>query len=674
MSSSNISPDKQVVLDAERAINEQYIRRMEQLIKDEPTIIKSISVAQNAIWLGAKPKTGLPQSHVSPIVGRVVLDSNHPETAMLGDNLYVVGYRPGDPDEMGVEFINWAAPIAVLFFEGSDAKDGLAPFVHGRRTFVARHDDIIDFDDEVDVADDPFSRAAIELEIALPPGTTSLDELVGEPALASEVSEAGAPLGLEPEPLKEGSEKERHTKLTDAVLALDLNLQHVDALFTVMEQPKEGHMGRILGTMQQDQARLFTWPVSVPLIVQGQPGTGKTVSAVYRALWWAHSERRAERVARMGIVGPNELWVAHVNRELSSDLQGRDAEIRPYALPELLKSIVGLPNSPNPTLGGAIESSWALGRTIDRFVSTLRVKPDNRKMDQRVRATLELARQGDETAVPNPEHRAFFASLPRSWDEIRMRGQYLPMLASFALSLGAQVPGGPVGHLVVDEAQNVSPLEWKILKDHVLEPGGGWSLFGDINQRRSDHTHGSWEGLAVDLGLTDDDGHVEIQVLDVGFRSTKQIIKFANQLLPRGERSQKALRNGPEPAIVRTDSETARRAKCFSQVETLSDKFEGYVAWITTDRAAADRHFRESSRWARGPVRFTWERNDRMIMVLDANDASGLEYDAVVVEEPAAFEQNFGRDGVLYTSLTRANKELVVVHTKPLPGKLRARV
>ncbi len=63
-----------------------------------------------------------------------------------------------------------------------------------------------------------------------------------------------------------------------------------------------------------------------------------------------------------------------------------------------------------------------------------------------------------------------------------------------------------------------------------------------------------------------------------------------------------------------------------------------------------------------------------MIMVLDANDASGLEYDAVVVEEPAAFEQNFGRDGVLYTGLTRANKELVVVHTKPLPGKLRARV
>ena len=76
MSSSNISPDKQVVLDAERAINEQYIRRMEQLIKDEPTIIKSISVAQNAIWLGAKPKTGLPQSHVSPIVGRVVTNES----------------------------------------------------------------------------------------------------------------------------------------------------------------------------------------------------------------------------------------------------------------------------------------------------------------------------------------------------------------------------------------------------------------------------------------------------------------------------------------------------------------------------------------------------------------------------------------------------------------------
>lgn len=732
--------DKKAELDAERAINEQYIRRMEQLIKSEPNIIKSVSVSQSANWTGTAPKGTLPRNVVSPIVGRVVLDPNHPELGVLGDNLYIVGYRPGMPDELGVEFINWAAPIAVLFFQGREASDGLASFVHGRRTFVARHHDIIDFDDEVesDVTEYPFTRGATDLVIAMPPSALTMEDAVREPAGASAIEfqvgevveddeledegelelgeefedddgfELEAEFELEDEleallaedeveleveaeaeaeaeaeeaslapeaapaevAAEDGEAGEAHGELADRVAALGLELQHVDAVFTVMAQPKEGHLGRILGTMQRDQARLFTWPANVPLIVQGKPGTGKTVSAVYRALWWAHSERESDRVARMGIIGPNELWLAHVNHELSSELQGRDADIRPYALPDLLRNIVGLRNSPSPTLDGAVEASSAFGRSIDHFVASLNTKPETKKTDQRVRAVLDLARNADAASMPDRGHREFFATLP-AWDKVLAKSQYLPMLASFALALGARVPGGPVGHLIVDEAQNVTPLEWKLLKDYVLEPGGGLSLFGDMNQRRSDHTAATWESLAADLKLTDEDGRVEIHVLEIGFRSTKQIAKFANQLLPAGQRSHMALRSGPPPAIVRTSSDPARRAECFKQVEALSAKYDGHVAWITTDRLAADRFFRESADWAHRPVKFTWECHDRMAVVLDANDASGLEYDAVVVEEPAVFEQNFGRDGVLYTSLTRANKELVIVHTKPLPGKLR---
>ena len=54
-------------------------------------------------------------------------------------------------------------------------------------------------------------------------------------------------------------------------------------------------------------------------------------------------------------------------------------------------------------------------------------------------------------------------------------------------------------------------------------------------------------------------------------------------------------------------------------------------------------------------------------------DARGLEFDGVVVVEPADYPENVGRLGLLYTSLTRATKELVVVHTKPLPKNLRTR-
>lgn len=58
--------------------------------------------------------------------------------------------------------------------------------------------------------------------------------------------------------------------------------------------------------------------------------------------------------------------------------------------------------------------------------------------------------------------------------------------------------------------------------------------------------------------------------------------------------------------------------------------------------------------------------------LLTPYDARGLEFDAVVVLEPADFPNNVGRQGVLYTSLTRGNKELVVLHMKPLPNELRS--
>ncbi len=45
-----------------------------------------------------------------------------------------------------------------------------------------------------------------------------------------------------------------------------------------------------------------------------------------------------------------------------------------------------------------------------------------------------------------------------------------------------------------------------------------------------------------------------------------------------------------------------------------------------------------------------------------------------MVVEPGDFQKNVGRHGSLYTSLTRANKKLVVVHSKALPKELKGRV
>lgn len=67
-------------------------------------------------------------------------------------------------------------------------------------------------------------------------------------------------------------------------------------------------------------------------------------------------------------------------------------------------------------------------------------------------------------------------------------------------------------------------------------------------------------------------------------------------------------------------------------------------------------------------------RQGRAVRVLDPEQARGLEFDAVVVVEPGAFPKRAGQHGLLYTSLTRADRELVLVHAEPLPSELRTRV
>jgi hypothetical protein len=59
------------------------------------------------------------------------------------------------------------------------------------------------------------------------------------------------------------------------------------------------------------------------------------------------------------------------------------------------------------------------------------------------------------------------------------------------------------------------------------------------------------------------------------------------------------------------------------------------------------------------------------VTVLDPPDAKGLEFDAVVVVEPAAIAGGDARGlRLLYVALTRAVQELIVVHALPLPGAL----
>lgn len=652
---------RKAVLDAERSVNEQYRRHMEELLEREPEVLKQIVVTQSSLWTASAPKRTLPNAPASPVIGRVALEPGHPDSDLIGESFYIAGWRPGDPDEIGFEVVNWAAPIAALFFEGRAAHDSLAALVQGRRSFVVRRNDLVDYDDDIEpgIGDDPFDRSVVELQIPLPPQRALNAEDVEESPVPDEA-------GIPDEDL---TTPDLAPVSTVGPLPGEPELRARDALFAVMTLPKSGHMGTILPTLQPEQYELISWPAETPLIVQGQPGTGKTVIAAHRAAFLTSEERRDARMARVAIVGPSDHYVTHIEPVLV-DVRGRDSDIRVTSLPALLERIVGLRNTPKSSQAGPVESSWSFGRTIDRFVSGLVERPAAKRTDERVRAVIDLARAADEHVVPDAEHRGFLGTLPR-WDELIARSQYLPMLAAVALALDPRVPGGPVAHLIIDEAQDVRPLEWRILLNSVLEQGGSVSLFGDMNQRRSDYTASDWKELAVDLEITDADGAIAIRELEVGYRSTKQILRFANRLLPRGTRGESALREGPEPT-VRQVAHNLRVAECFRATVDLAQRHEGHVAWITNAPTLANAEFRRKN-WVRGRLHDSWTKDDRTVVIMHPDQARGIEFDAVVVEEPADFHKNVGRDGVLYTSLTRPNKELVVIHSASLPKELKGR-
>lgn len=715
--------DHQAELDAERAVNEQYRREMERKLSQQPHLYRQIAVVQNQPWTETAPlRPGINRGAIGAIIGRVALSDGHLYNDEIGQTFYIAGWRV-EKDEY--ETVNWAAPIARVFFEGRSSEHELASSITARRTFVLQLTDLFDYSDEIEAGvKDPFSRRERALKISAAPTRRRPAVQPTSPSAAAagrdSPSAIGQPASFVAETASEASDRTEHPHATVAQIdesrTVELpepieaeatteietrqkRLRAADAVVKVMQMPKQGRMGAVLPTMQPDQYHLVAASANRGLVVQGQPGTGKTVIAAHRAVYLTSEARRSDRIARVAIIGPSDQYVEHV-APVVSELKEPEAEISVLSLPALLRKIAGLRAGPKPGPIGRIESSWDVGRMVDRFVKSMgdapnpsapggidqrtrrvkrrgnnlvRVDPrpgrkERSNRDQPIRRVVEAMKRADKSEILDEEIWAWLQTLPR-WNDISEQVRFLPMLATVALSLDPSAIGHRVGHLIVDEAQDIRPLEWRILTSSLLVPGGSLSLFGDMNQRRSGWTASSWQELAVDLDMTDDTGHCDVHELQMGYRSTRQILQFANQLLPHGKRGEQALRDGPQPTVTRV-SAAGRTAAAVDAAIDLTKRHHGMVAVISAEPIPLSVALRER-KWKKGRTPRSWRRDAATVVILHPDEARGLEFDAAVVVEPGALRRNVGMHGVLYTSLTRANKELVVVHSRALPRSLR---
>lgn len=659
------SPEE--VLAAERAVNERYMQRLVAMIEGSATIGQTISSTRSQVWAGAVPVTKVSGRIVSPLVGRVALDEDDPD---LGTDFYIGAWRD---ERDGVQVVCWAAPVAQVFFEGRDADHELAAQTVARRSFEARDDDLIAFDDVIDVASADgqpvFQTKVAALRVPAPP------KQVARPALPTPPRPQNVPPAVgsvAPAMERDGSRAPDHDAAPtekEQTAGDQPTLRAEAAVRRALERPRTGALRSVLATLQPDQYRLVTWPQDTPLIVQGQPGTGKTIIATHRVGYLTHPENE-HRLRRVALVGPTDAYADHV-RGVERQVGGRDVEV--FGLEGLMRDLTGLNGVVRPSPDARPEDyAWRLGTSLDRCARTLRsagVLKGSTK--NQLRSLIAAVRQGGqwlEEALPESDPlRSWRAGLP-SWEIMASQARYRPFLAAAAQAVGAR-PTQRFDHLVVDEAQDLHPLEWRILSN-LMRPDATWSIFGDMNQRHSDWTAANWDEVACDLELTDDEGAVNVQVLEVGYRSTKEILRYANRLLPRGERGVRALREGIPPVVQRCGSKQVTAYALARAGELASRHPDGTTAIITTDAHTYSSHLTKLG-WRRRGDEPGWKKDGQVLIVLPPDKARGLEFDGVVVVEPADFPQNLGRNGPLYTSLTRATKELVVVHSKAMPRELR---
>jgi DNA helicase IV len=219
-------------------------------------------------------------------------------------------------------------------------------------------------------------------------------------------------------------------------------------------------------------------------------------------------------------------------------------------------------------------------------------------------------------------------------------------------------------HIVVDEAQDLSPMQCRALARRSVH--GSLTVLGDLAQGTSPWAASNWHEQMAHLGKAGS----TVAALTMGFRVPAVVLAFADRLLP-------GLRVAAPPTrSIRTDGALqVRHAPDLTSATVAAVhaalEHEGSIAVIATDTLLADL---SAALHAAGlAVNTAAEDKPDRVTVLPAALAKGLEFDHVIVVEPDDIVRAEPRGlNRLYVVLTRAVSRLDILHSRPLPALLAA--
>ncbi|HEX4863889.1 MAG TPA: ATP-binding domain-containing protein [Acidimicrobiales bacterium] len=239
------------------------------------------------------------------------------------------------------------------------------------------------------------------------------------------------------------------------------------------------------------------------------------------------------------------------------------------------------------------------------------------------------------------------------------------------------------GHVVIDEAQDLSPMQLRMVGRRSLS--GSMTVVGDVAQATGNWAPASWAQVVEHLPAR---RGWRLAELTVNYRTPAEIMELAGRVLAQvapGMRPPEAVRaSGQMPRTVRVPPGAGlpEQGLVAVAVSALQHEIEsldrergtgagtiGVLAPPSVIDALGDAFESvgiDTGRVGRGAL-------DERVSLLSVEDAKGLEFDAVTVVEPdrIALESPQGLRSI-YVALTRATQWLTVVHSGALPSALAA--
>ena len=225
------------------------------------------------------------------------------------------------------------------------------------------------------------------------------------------------------------------------------------------------------------------------------------------------------------------------------------------------------------------------------------------------------------------------------------------------------------GHAVVDEAQELSPMQWRLITRRV--PTRSMTVVGDVAQTGSAAGTSAW-GDVLDVVA---DGRWRLEELSVNYRTPSEIMEVATALLEahgvpvKPPRSAREATWPPSAVRIEGDGPEAVTAAVVEALRVDDAALQGGRFAVVTPRSGYG-HLPGALVEALGADTDLADLAGR-VDVLEVDEVKGLEFDGVVVVDPQAVV-DAGPRGVndLYVALTRPTQRLTVLHLGSLPAGL----